>query len=288
MWNIIYMMNDGKLNMKEINETDIHLFVLNPDLVNREILSKIEFQIKTDENLRNTIEELKEFYKNFNELYNSNLSTTFYLEKSEKNEVLNFKLAALNKAETFNEIKYLNTYVNAEKLILTRIFYNPSENVVEFHVVSNEIFRSVPFNFRVTLLNSNIVMITDKYGISKLSYEKYNKDMALLVNIPISIFELNKSDFDSRDFVNKSSLIDQTEIQITKDEKTENYKCKLKHFNDLIDTRLNSVNNSKKDLTAYYFEPGDEENYKEEKIVDNSFSLDWNFNKPLRIVLFEH
>lgn len=281
-------MNDGKLNMKDINETDIHLFILNPDLVDPDVLNKIQIQIKTDENLKNTLEDLKEFYKNFNELYNSNLTTTFYLEKSEKNEVSNFKLAALNKAETLNEIKYLNTYVNAEKLILTRIFYNPSENVVEFHVVFNEIFRNVPYNFKITLLNSNIVMITDKYGISKLSYDKYNKDMALLVNIPISIFELNESDFDSGDVVNKSSLINQTEFQIIKDEKNEKFNCELKYFNDLIDTRLNSLNNFENDLTAYYFEPGDEENYKEEKIVDNSFSLDWNFNKPLRIVLFEH
>ena len=57
-----------RMNMKEINEINLHIYLINKALLDARIMEEIEKRLECDLSLKNEFEEIKEFYNNLEKI----------------------------------------------------------------------------------------------------------------------------------------------------------------------------------------------------------------------------
>ncbi len=177
--------------MIEITEQDIHLYIINKSLLDDIIVNEIEKRLKVDNTYLSRINELKEFYQIYNKVAKTNLDYTFLLEpmnKGKMNERL--KLAAQQKNRTEDKLKYVNTFVSAENLIITRLLYNEVQKEYELYVLCEDDSSLVSYAI-VEFENNLTKFITDQNGFIRIKGSTINYRGRLKITVPIARFEIN-------------------------------------------------------------------------------------------------
>ena len=122
--------------MKIISETELHLYILNKDLVASEIREEIENQLECNSDLRIELDEIREFFEIFNTLEKSDSKKVFLLTplilKTNRQEGIS--LAAQHATPDVSKINYVKTFISAEKYVMVRMFHNPKIKEYEFYV----------------------------------------------------------------------------------------------------------------------------------------------------------
>lgn len=262
--------------MTIITATEIHLYVLNPSLLSNEMLFAIEQKMKMENEFNLIVDEIKEYYSLYNELKEKNIINTHILEPLQKSEEFQFRLAALQSEVIEEEPKYINTFANADKLVLTRLFYNQSSKEYEMHVLFED-ESIIQTNFKIWLSETNVELITNKYGIAKIKSENFNKSSSISVAIPIANFEVIKSEILLLNTAKLKSLIGNYELEISIVIVNGKTICKVEISKGLI------IGN----LKAYIFMPEKESEFITANIENNEFSFEWLSNDLFRIILFE-
>jgi hypothetical protein len=158
--------------MKIITDEILHLYVLNPQLLEKELLAEIENNIISSEELCERIEKIKSFYTEYEKISKSesgqetNIITLYPLDFNNQGNNHFAKLAANNETKTEDVFKYVKTFACAKTFILMRLHYNPVEKHYKLYLISEN--KDDVANVKVKVPEFNIEFLSDSNGIVDL------------------------------------------------------------------------------------------------------------------------
>jgi hypothetical protein len=169
--------------MKEIAEIDLHLYVLNRSLLDKEIAEEIERRIPADSQLAAELEEIKEFYSNYEQTIYEKTQKVFVLAplNLKFNKPEQITLAAQQSTTTESRLKYVKSFLSAEKYVIVRMFHNPETKEYEFYVICED-ERSVK-NAIIKIPFLNKELITNEEGVASITEDYIPEDVEILVEL---------------------------------------------------------------------------------------------------------
>ncbi len=169
--------------MKEINEINLHIYLINKALLDARIREEIEKRLECDLSLKNEFEEIKEFYNNLEKIESEKTDKIYLLQpldmKSYQSE--NIILAAQQSSTVQPKQKYVKTFISAEKCVMVRMFHNPKDKEYEFYVVCEG--NENVMNACIKIPAFDIEIFTDENGCAKISAEYIPDDIELTVTL---------------------------------------------------------------------------------------------------------
>lgn len=121
--------------MNIITDEILHLYIINPLLVDDNIKREIENRILDDIDFQKRFDEIKKFHSEFDYIIPSGI-TKLYPIKQEGNNLKYPKLAAANTKEKENIFKYFTSFVSADNIIIVRIQKNEATNEFKLHLIT--------------------------------------------------------------------------------------------------------------------------------------------------------
>jgi hypothetical protein len=163
--------------MKIITDEILHLYVLNPRLVQDDLLSEIERNITISADFRERIEKIKSFYVEFEKVSNAEFENeqiakkeniiVLYPQNFNNKENSSFvKLAADSAKELPDAFKYVKTFACAKTFILMRLHYNPAKKVYKLYLISEN--KNDIANVKVRIPELSLEFNSDSNGIVDL------------------------------------------------------------------------------------------------------------------------
>ena len=167
--------------MKEITEEELHLYIINRNQLDAGTADEIERRALIDIEFRKNIDEIAEYYRNF-EIYSNIDKEGVYLllpmkDEYQANEQLT--LAAQQNTTIEHGVKYIKTFISSEKYIMIRMFHNPELGKYEFYLVSDNL--ELVKNAVIKIPSLHKELITNTEGIAKLQIEYLPDDIELIV-----------------------------------------------------------------------------------------------------------
>ncbi len=167
--------------MKEIPEIDLHIYVVNKSLLGLNAIQEIERRIICDKLFAEKLEEIQEYYRNFQEINIDESVNTFkliplYLEPSESKKMT---LAAQQISATDSKFKYIKTFISAENYVMIRMFHNPENKEYEFYAMCED--ESLMKDIIIKIPSINIETKTNESGVAKVYAEYIPEDIELTV-----------------------------------------------------------------------------------------------------------
>lgn len=169
--------------MKEIAEINLHLYILNRSLLDKEIVEEIERRITTDSKLTAELEEIKEFYSNYDQTEYEKTPKVFVLTplNLKFNKPDQITLAAQQSTTTESQLKFVKTFLSAEKYIIIRMFHNPGTREYEFYVICEDERSVKNAIIRIPFLNKEL--ITNEEGVAKIIEDYIPDNVELIVEL---------------------------------------------------------------------------------------------------------
>ncbi len=169
--------------MKEIAEIDLHLYILNRSLLDKKIVEEIESRIPADSPLAAELEEIKEFYSNYDQTEYEKTPKVFVLTplNLKFNKPDRITLAAQQSTTTESHLKYVKTFLSAEKYVIVRMFHSPETKEYEFYVICEDERSVKNAIIRIPFLNKEL--ITNEEGIAKIIEDYIPEDVELVVEL---------------------------------------------------------------------------------------------------------
>jgi len=165
--------------MKEINEIELHLYIKNKALLIPEIREEIEKRIGTESKMNEELEEIKEFYNNYESLEKDNCQKTYLLTplKLKTNKPEQISLAAQQFIDAKPKLTFVRTFISAEKYSMVRMFHNLQQKEYEFYVICED--NKKIKNAIIKIQSMDIEIRTDENGWAKISVEYIPDDIEL-------------------------------------------------------------------------------------------------------------
>jgi hypothetical protein len=167
--------------MKEIKEADLHLYLINKQLLDDELKKEIETRLETDKNLQDKFEEVKEFYFNLKRM--DAVDKIYQMMPMEMNfpGTEQIVLAAQQSIDTESKLRYIKTFISSEKYVMIRMFHNPKADEYEFYVICDDDKIVDKAIIRIPSLNKEL--ITDESGFAKTvaSYLPDNIELSVML-----------------------------------------------------------------------------------------------------------
>ena len=178
--------------MKIITDEILHLYVINPELVESELISEIERNIKNSPEFSERLEKIKLFYRKFEKTSNAepdsnkppedpSIITLFPLSTESLDTMAYAKLAANNDAEPKDLYKYVKTFVSARNLVLIRLHHNFAKNKYRLFLISEDMTNVANVKIKIPELkmeltsNSRGIVELDEINIEKVSHIEIEK-----------------------------------------------------------------------------------------------------------------
>jgi|GEM_PF-6217031 len=263
--------------MKEINEEELHLYVLNKTLLDKNILYRIEKLAAIDEAFQKELYEIKEFYSNYDRI-SSNRSSVYFLgsPEAESSGHKPIKLAAMQSISESTELTYLKTFFTGDNYLITRLFYNSNEQSYNLFVLSE--------NDKVDVANAVLFVagikkefIADEKGIINIKSRFIDFPEQIIIHLPLAKFDIIKNDLIQ--FPQKSFLF--------QDGKN-NFKLELELNENTLNVSLQTAKGSSgKLLKLIIFNPGNEPDFVSVNIDGNKCSITLPDFENFRIMLIE-
>lgn len=169
--------------MKEITEMDLHLYILNISLLDKEIVEEIGRRISTDLRLAAELAEIKEFYNNYNQTVNEKTQNVFVLTQlsTNHNSQEQITLAAQQSTATKTHLKYVKTFLSAEKYVIVRMFHKSETKEYELYVICEDERSVKNAIIRIPFLDK--VLIANEEGVAKITEDYIPDDVEIIVEL---------------------------------------------------------------------------------------------------------
>ena len=173
--------------MKLLTDEILHLYINNPEELDKEIKSEIKKELETSGKLRERIEKIRNYYTEYKKL--EQLETKYIPLQTmfvpEENGFKYTKLAASTESQV-DEYKYVKTFASAKSLVLIRLLYNSVKDNYLLYLISDNmndvsgakvIFPEI--NFETTADKEGIVHISgiNFEGIDNVLVESKNENL---------------------------------------------------------------------------------------------------------------
>lgn len=267
-------MNKKSKNIN-ISESDLHLYITNPSLLNKKVIDAIETDMETNPDLIEKFNDINEFYKSFHALNNSYNSSSYQLTLVNKPETISYKLAAQQSSTRSGDLKYISTFATAEKVILARLFYRTLTDEYEIHILCEEDM-DTQGNYMVIIPGFTKPFIADKNGIIKIKSPFVYEHLPVTVRIPVAVFKLKSIPTDTDKSLHLSSRNKNHNVDLEIMSEGNTLKCNIKFIEGITIGKIKAV----------IFEPGNENNYSLLEINRNSFFVR-TISKEITIILIE-
>jgi hypothetical protein len=167
--------------MKMINESDLHLYHLNKDLLNAGVRNEIEYRLSFDQGLIDEYGEIVEFYDNYEKGGTGKEVKTYSLAplSLESDKPTNIVLAARQSESAEPCVQHVKTFISAEKYIAVRMFRNSKSKEYEFYVLSEGNENVGNACIKIPVMNRELY--TDEHGFAKISAEYMPDDIEVKV-----------------------------------------------------------------------------------------------------------
>ncbi len=174
--------------MKFISDDRIHLFIINPILLDENEIELINDNIAKNAGFRAYISNLKSFYAELAEEQISNVIELYPERFISDNEI---RLVAQQEKVKSN-MKYVGFHASASKIVFTRIFRDYSTGEYQLHLVAEEGVKRTMYGV-IEIKEMNKYLFADETGVIKskddISFEKH----VLNLIPPAGVFNLKKS-----------------------------------------------------------------------------------------------
>ena len=169
--------------MKEIAEIELHLYILDRSLLDKKITEEIERRISVDPQLAAELEEINEFYCNYEQTVYEKTQKVFVLTSlsPKLNRPDQITLAAQQSTTTEPSLKYVKTFLSAEKYVIVRMFHNPETKEYEFYVICEDERSVKNAIIRIPFLNKEL--ITNEEGVAIIAEDYIPEDIELIVEL---------------------------------------------------------------------------------------------------------
>ncbi len=234
--------------MREITEAELHLYHINPTLLDGEIVSDIEELIRTDPEFGKAYQEVKEFYSKYEELA-SQETRRYVLKSFESNEKSkgSFRLAALQNNPQVAGRKYIKTFLSAENYIMARLFYDPGDEEYTLFIISegshNDVAHAV-----VGIKGIEKSFIANERGITKIKGCYLDQQKEITISLPLA-----KVEFAGGEIIDSATELHEVE------EWEEEFELQVEMKGDLVSCRIEGArSNEIHDYRLIAFEKGKE------------------------------
>ncbi|RPI18461.1 MAG: hypothetical protein EHM58_05240 [Ignavibacteriae bacterium] len=250
--------------MKEYKDIELDLYILNRSLLSAEKIREIEDMISSDEEIRNKVIELEEFYNIFNTLEKKCGKKVIKLETLHQDDIENdrYMLAAQHEENKLNYYEHVRTYVSAEKLTVSRLLQNKFSGEYVLYITNED---SPAANSLAYIPGINKSYIADKNGRVKIK-EKFIGSQNVIIKLPEAVFiikELSGQSLTNNDLaLNIKFSGDDVEFQLVPN--------KVQWF-----------------FSAYIIYSEDYSKYEYCKITNNRFRISNKQRKNITIVVFQ-
>lgn len=167
--------------MKLIPDEILHLFIINPNLIEKETLKYIEKYQSTDEDFINRLNEIREFHRVFNENHSLwGYIELFPLKPFEANS-RSSKLAAAHTKEKENRFKYFTSFISADNVVIMRVQKNDATNEYKLNLITE-----IPVDFKkvkIIIGGYGKEIIPDEYGVALVSDFLIDNDTNIHINL---------------------------------------------------------------------------------------------------------
>lgn len=203
--------------MKFISDDRIHLFIINPQLLEEYEIKLINKNIQENIEFRSYIDELRQFYIEIGKKTVNNVIELYPGKFASGNEI---RLVAEQEQLNAKNIKYLGFHSSVSELILVRIFRDFSNDEYQLYLVTQEDKSRLKYAV-LEIRELNQYLFADDKGIivtkENIQFDKYNFNLYS----PAGVFELDKSD--ATDTINVRSLNPGSDVKI----EIENYNVRI-------------------------------------------------------------
>ncbi|MCX7833502.1 MAG: hypothetical protein N2490_04755 [Ignavibacteria bacterium] len=165
--------------MKLITDEILHLYFINPDLLDKDTLKEIKEYLLTDEDFINRYREIEKFHKIFREINSSEKFITLYPFQYEKTN--NIRLAAAHIKEKKNEFRYYTSFISADNVVILRVQKNDLTNQYKLNLITD-----IPVDFKKVRINIGGYgkdIIPDDYGVAIINDFEIDIDTNIHINL---------------------------------------------------------------------------------------------------------
>ena len=244
-------------NMKELEENDLHLYIINKSLLGADVINEIENKLAVDESFREEIREIEEFYNTFESLENQNAGvfTLKVLRNAGTNNNV-IKLAAMRNSKSDGQ-NYIKTFLSGEDYLFARLFYLSREDKYRLYIIDQENMDRVA-NCVVKINNKGNYIISDENGIVLFGDQNIADQVEIKIIIAAARFEIDTRLRDEQKIFSKINTND--EMTIVNNNLVASCKIKLENMFD-------------KNYSAFVFEKGKENKFTVYDIENGNFSF---------------
>ncbi|MHB8579052.1 MAG: hypothetical protein ACYDA4_04220 [Ignavibacteriaceae bacterium] len=263
--------------MKEITEEELHLYILNKDLLAKDILSRIQKLATKDEIFQKKLYEIEEFYSNYNRV-SSNKNNTYSLKAPDivTSQDKSIKLAAMQSIAESTDLTYLKTFFTGDNYLITRLFYNSKDQSYNLFIISENDKLGVA-NAVLYLAGIKKEFVADDKGIIKIKSGFIDFPEQISIRLPLAKFDIIRNDFIQ---FQKKSFSFQIGVN--------NYNLELELNDKILNGNLKIIESDSDDqFKLFIFEPGNELNFSFINVDGNKFSIIFPEVESFRIVIIE-
>ncbi len=261
--------------MKDITEEELHLYILNKTLLDKNTLHKIEEIASADENFQKELHEIEEFYSNYSQI-SSNKRNTYYLSAPKVGSFpdKSIKLAAMQSIAESTDMTYIKTFFNGDNYLITRLFYNSKDQSYNLFVISEDDKIDIS-NAVLYLAGIKKEFVADEKGMIRIKSGFIDFPEQIIIRIPLAKFDIAGND-----------LIQFQKKLFSFHNEKNNFKLELELNEKTLNGNLQidkSISNEP--FKLFIFEPGNELNFTFVYMNENKFSISCPESKNFRITV---
>ncbi|MCL5028581.1 MAG: hypothetical protein M1480_06120 [Bacteroidetes bacterium] len=263
--------------MKDITEEELHLYILNKTLLDKDILNRIEEIAGKDESFQKELHEIEEFYSNYNQI-SSNRQNTFFLNapQLETFRIKSIKLAAMQSVAESTDLTYIKTFFTGDNYLITRLFYNSKDQSYNLFIIPEDDKGDVS-NAILYLTGIKKEFLADEKGMIKIKSGFIDFPEQIIIRLPLAKFDIVGND-----------LIQLQKKSFSFHNKKNDFKLELDLNEKILNGSLQIDKNiSNESFKLFIFEPGNESNFTSVNMDENKFSINCPELKSFRIVITE-
>ena len=257
--------------MKDISEEELHLYILNKTLLDKDTLNRIEELAAIDENFQKEIHEIEEFYSNYNSI-SSNIPDIYLLHapEVESSGDKSIKLAAMQFIAESTDLTYIKTFFTGDNYLITRLFYNSKDQSYNLFIISED-DKVDAANAVLYLTGIKKEFVANEKGIIKIKSGFIDFPEQIIIRLALAKFDIIRNDliqFQKKSFLSHNEKNDfQLELELNE--------------NILKGSLSNTKSSSCEPYKLFIFEPGNELNCTSINTDENNF-----FRYEIRIIFF--
>ena len=176
--------------MKDISEEELHLYILNKTLLDKDTLNRIEELAAIDENFQKEIHEIEEFYSNYNSI-SSNIPDVYLLHapEVESSGDKSIKLAAMQFIAESTDLTYIKTFFTGDNYLITRLFYNSKDQSYNLFIISED-DKVDAANAVLYLTGIKKEFVANEKGIIKIKSEFIDFPEQIIIRLALAKFDI--------------------------------------------------------------------------------------------------